>query len=135
MGIEILAEIQPGDPLPTARWYNQVTARLRKLRLSVARDSGLTITRNDNGTVLGLVLPLGCKYAVVATAIAAVAGADLKQGTGQLRDVTYGASGAGNLAGSGPTVPLYSGGGAIAAGRLVIVALIDGAWNVIVDFC
>lgn len=84
------------------------------------------------------------RYFVVTTDIPARSGSVLGKGAGTLQRVTYDPdTGVGTLAEANPDAdptPLYSGAPAgdgvpIVAGRLVIATLIDGKYNLIVDYC
>lgn len=76
------------------------------------------------------------KYAKVTTAIKAGSSSGPGMGQGTLMLVSYGSGGKATYSSTNQSVPLYSGAStAIAAGRIVIVAIIDGRYSVLVDFC
>ena len=77
------------------------------------------------------------KYAKVTQAITAASGTNLGAGRVSLQAVSVNPSGAPSYADLGlPPIPCFSGAStSIAAGRLVIIAVIDNRYHVISDFC
>ena len=77
------------------------------------------------------------KYAKVTTAITAANGTTLGQGMISLQVASVSSSGVATYADlGGSPFPCYSGASSpIAVNRLIIVAVIDGFFHVIVDYC
>ena len=103
----------------------------------------IQVTRQAERVPKSAVVPSGppralapTKYAIVTKQIGAAGTGKLGAGSVSLQAVAIDDSGAATYADLGITIPCYSGASSpIAVGRVVIIAVIDGFYHVIVDFC
>lgn len=97
--------------------------------------------RNDPGRPAGPRIVLPTRYAIVSEAIGARSGTTLGSGKATLQLVAATTSGGtttypyDDLPGADDVVVLSGASESIDVGRLIVVAVVDGYYSVVVDFC
>jgi hypothetical protein len=69
--MDVPYDVKAGDPYPGADWFNGVLACIRRLRLVVARDSGLSKVEGPFGTTLSVDFPSPGLLGITTTPISA----------------------------------------------------------------
>jgi hypothetical protein len=140
--MDVPYDVKEGDPYPGADWYNGVLACLRRLRLVVARDSGLSKVEGPYGTTLSVTFPPRPKFAVTTSSIGVRTGTSpnftFGSGTAKLLDLTANAgTNVATSTGRTDSIRIYHGGQTtpVASGHLVQLKWIDDLPFVDVDYC